>query len=118
MGNLKNLVELDLRGNQLTGHFFFHLRVVSPVRPTWYLLFVVPFAAGIIPESMGNLGKLEFLGLDTNKLEGHFFIFRDGQSRTTNLFFYCFCSILLQEPFLSPLETSRSCKSCGYKTIT
>ena len=40
MGNLGELRELYLNNNQLTGHFFFHLRVVSPVRPiifTYYL---------------------------------------------------------------------------------
>ena len=54
--------------------FFTFLGVVSPVRPTWYLLFVVPFAAGIIPESMGNLKNLVELRLYGNQLTGHYSI--------------------------------------------
>ena len=37
--------------------------------------FLPPFAAGSIPESIGNLGKLERLTLGNNNLEGFFFIF-------------------------------------------
>ena len=43
--------------------------------------------AGTIPESLGNLGKLQFLCLQNNKLTGAFFlIFWDGQCQLTNLF--------------------------------
>ena len=48
--------------------------MVSPVRPALFLLLLLHFAAGTIPESIGNLKKLEELWLQENRLTGHLFL--------------------------------------------
>ena len=53
--------------------------------------FLLTFAAGSIPESMGNLGNLEGLYLSSNHLTGFFSFFLGGRSRTTNLIVAAFC---------------------------
>jgi len=77
--NLKNLTELDLASNQFTGHFLLLWVWSVPYdQPNFECVcsLLPPFAAGSIPESMGNLGNLVYLYLYDNKLEGHFvFIF-------------------------------------------
>jgi hypothetical protein len=65
---------LDLNSNQLSGHFFFPGWSV-PTEHLNFTLFLAPFAAGAIPESLGNLVNLRELKLYNNKLEGHFFSF-------------------------------------------
>jgi hypothetical protein len=40
-----------------------------------FTIFLPLFAAGAIPESLGNLVNLRELNLYTNELEGHFFSF-------------------------------------------
>ena len=73
-----------------------------------FAFFLPPFTAGSIPESIGNLGNLEILRLDDNKLEGRFFLhFWDGQSRTTNLVFTVFWPLLLQGASLGLWGISR-----------
>ena len=75
MGNLGNLERLNLGGNQLTGHFFRFSGWSVPYDQPNFDCFMPPFTAGGIPESMGNLGNLECLYLNNNRLEGHFPIF-------------------------------------------
>ena len=50
-------------------------------------LFFVEFYAGIIPESLGNLGNLQFLILAENQLSGHFFFFPGWSVPTDHLIF-------------------------------
>ena len=66
LGNLENLQELDLYGNQLSGHFFIFRGGQCPLTN----LFFVQFHAGRIPESIGNLANLEELVLWGNELSG------------------------------------------------
>jgi len=73
MGNLENLEVLNLGSNQLTGHFFRFLGWSVPYDQPNRYCFVPPYAAGIIPESLGNLGKLKYLYLQDNRFSGHFF---------------------------------------------
>ena len=67
--------------------------------------FFVQFYAGAIPESLGNLVKLQYLCLNNSQLSGQFFFFRDGQCRLTIWSSPCFYLLLPQEPFPSPWET-------------
>jgi hypothetical protein len=85
LGNLMKLVKLDLSCNKLTGQFFFYFSGWSvPTDHLCFTIFLPPFAAGTIPESLGNLMKLVKLDLSRNKLPGQFFfIFWDGRCPLT-----------------------------------
>ena len=71
MGNLGNLKYLYLNNNKLEGYFFIFGWSVPYDQPN-VDLFLPPFTAGSIPESIGNLRNLTYLDLTNNKLEGHF----------------------------------------------
>jgi len=73
---------LNLGSNQLSGPFFMLFCWLVPTDHLNFTMFLPPFAAGAIPESLGNLVNLRELKLYKNKLEGHFFfIFRGGMCR-------------------------------------
>ena len=72
-GDLKKLTNLHLHNNQLTGHIFLFLGWSVPYDQPNFACFFIPFAAGSIPESMGNLKNLVELDLSDNQLTGHFF---------------------------------------------
>ena len=85
-----NLKQLRLCNNQLSGPFFSFFGVG---RTRMTNLFFVEFYAGVIPESLGNLGNLKQLFLSRNQLSGPFFsFFGVGRTRLTNLFFVQFCA--------------------------
>ena len=75
LGNLENLQRLLLYGNQLSGQFFYFSGWSVPTDHLNFTIFLPLFAAGAIPESLGNLVNLRELNLCNNKLEGHFFSF-------------------------------------------
>ena len=72
LGQLKNLKELSLFSNKLSGRDSHVLKRSVPTDHLKYTIFLPPFAAGTIPESLGKLVSLGTLNLQRNKLEGQF----------------------------------------------
>ena len=70
-----NLRLLRLDDNLLSGQSFYFSEWSVPTDHLNFTMFLPPFAAGAIPESLGNLVNLRELMLFNNKLEGHFFSF-------------------------------------------
>jgi hypothetical protein len=64
---------LELDNNQLSGQFFYFSGWSVPTDHLNFTIFLPHFAAGAIPESLGNLVNLRELMLFNNKLEGQFF---------------------------------------------
>jgi hypothetical protein len=96
------LQELRLNSNQLTGQFFFIFGWSVPLT----IWFFVQCYAGAIPESLGNLVKLQKLYLNNNHLTGQFFFF-SGSVPTDQPIFR---SILRRE---HPWIPGEPCESAG-----
>ena len=94
LGNLKKLSALALNFNRLTGHSIFVLGWSVTYDHPNFDCFLSLFAEGRLPETLGNLGQLEFLDLSNNNLEGFLFSFEGDQPRPYDQFSmmaYLFC---------------------------
>ena len=75
LGDLQSLKALFLGANQFTGDSFHFSGWPVPCDHPEFTILLLPFTAGAIPESLGNLQNLKELYLFKNHLSGAFFSF-------------------------------------------